>query len=539
MRPETALPVRSLPGSAGQALFRMRCRASLVALIVITLCGCASLPANTGRTPSFALTNTDDTQIGQAVSVRVAANPGKDGIHALAGGRDAFALRVVLAATAQRSLDLQYYIWKPDIVGQLMFEQVWLAAERGVRVRLLLDDQVTRGMDATLAALDAHPNIEVRLFNPYVNRGFRVGDIAVDFARINRRMHNKSFNADNQIAIVGGRNIANEYYGADMLSEFSDLDAAMVGPVVRQVAKQFDLFWNSESAYPASAIIGSSDADGMTLLREAWEKVRQDPAAQRYIEEIRNTPLLQQLRERSLDLEWTNAQIIHDDPEKILQSTENVETHLLPRIHAAMGRPLRELDLVSPYFIPGKEGAQNLIELCQSGVQVRVLTNALAATDVAVVHAGYEKYRMALLRAGVKLYELKPSAASKERKKDKDDDKTAGGSSSAALHAKTFAVDRQRIFIGSFNLDPRSSKLNTEMGAVLESPALARRLSETLDTKIPTDTYEVQLADDGRTLKWIEHTAEGVKVFTHEPETGLLRRMWIQFLSILPIEDQL
>jgi cardiolipin synthase C len=520
---------------------RIRWRVGMAALLLTVLCGCATLPENADRAPSSAFVNTGDTVLGQAVAARIAANPNKDGIYPLPSGRDAFALRMVLAQMAQRSLDLQYYIWKGDTTGQLMFEEIWKAAERGVRVRLLLDDQQTRGLDATLAALDAHPNIEIRLFNPYANRGVRIGDIAVDFKRINRRMHNKSFNADNQIAVIGGRNIGDEYYGADQRLDYSDLDVAVAGPAVRDVSRQFDLYWNSESAYPARRIIGAYAEDGMAHLQAGWDKVRHDPEAQRYIETVRNTPLLRLLIERRLPLEWTHARIVYDDPGKVQQPPEEVETHLLPRMKAAMGRPTHALDLVSPYFVPGKEGAEGLGALCASGVQVRVLTNALAATDVAPVHAGYKKYRVALLRSGVTLYELKPGAATLERKEAGrgEEQHRSGGSSSAALHAKTFGVDRSRVFVGSFNLDPRSARLNTEMGAVIDSPALAQRLSDVFDTRIRNDAYQVRLAADGHNLEWIEHTQEGERIYTHEPKTGLLRRMWVGFLSILPIESLL
>lgn len=358
-------------------------RHAIFAMLFVTLvCGCASLPDNIDRTPSLALVDTDDTPLGKAIAVRTAANSGMDGVLALADAQGAFAIRMALVAFAQRSIDLQYYIWKDDTTGQLMFEQVWNAAERGVRVRLLLDDQQTRGLDTTLAALDAHANIEVRLFNPYATR-FRVGDIVTDFKRINRRMHNKSFTVDNQVAIVGGRNIGNEYYGADPGLDYSDLDVAMVGPVVREVSHQFDLYWNSTPAYPASVVVGTNAAGGEARLRAGWDKVRQDPVAQQYMATVRESPLLKQLRERTLPLEWTHARIVYDRPEKVLQPPENVETHLLPRMEEAMGKPMRELDLVSPYFVPGKDGVQGLAALRERGVRVRVLTNALAATDVA------------------------------------------------------------------------------------------------------------------------------------------------------------
>lgn len=531
--------VRTALNMMKEALCRSHCHAVFALLIATLLSGCASLPDNTDRTPSLALVHTDDTLLGKAVAARAAANPGKDGVFLLVRGRDAFAMRMALVAAAQRSIDLQYYIWKGDTTGQLMFEQVWNAAGRGVRVRLLLDDQQTRGLDKTLAALDAHPNIEVRLFNPYVTR-FRVGDIFADFSRINRRMHNKSFNVDNQVAIVGGRNIGNEYYGADPGLDYSDLDVAVVGPVVREVSHQFDLYWNSMPAYPASKIVGANADDGEAHLRKGWDKVKQDPEAQQYVEAVRATPLLKQLREHTLPLEWTHARIVYDRPEKVMQPPESVDTHMLPRMQEAMGRPMRQLDMVSPYFVPGQDGAQGLDALCKRGVQVRILTNALAATDVAPVHAGYKKYRVQLLRSGVTLYELKPSATTVERKASKDDAQhRIGGSSTAALHAKTFGVDQRRLFVGSFNVDPRSVRLNTEMGAVMDSPALAQGLSEALDKRILEDAYQVRLAADGHNLEWIERTEEGEKIYTNEPETGLLRRMWVGFLSFLPIEELL
>jgi putative cardiolipin synthase len=373
-----------------------------------------------------------------------------------------------------------------------------------------------------------------------VNRSFRVGDIATDFARINRRMHNKSFSADNQVAIVGGRNIGNEYYGADPRLDYNDLDVLTVGPAVREVSRQFDLYWNSVSAYPAASVIGKAIFEREAHLLDDWAKVRQDPETLRYIDAVRKTPIVQQLLERKLPLEWTSARIIYDDPEKVLQPPERTETHLLPRMHATMGKPIHELDLVSPYFVPGKEGAQAFAELAKRGVRLRVVTNSLAATDVSPVHAGYKKYRKALLRSGARIYELKPSAELQDRKEKEDEEKhhSIGGSASAALHAKTFAVDRSRIFVGSFNLDPRSSRLNTEMGAVIDSPSLAKQLSETIDTRVANNAYEVRLVD-GDHLEWIEHTSEGNMVYKKEPQTGMLRRIWVGFLSILPIEGLL
>ena len=497
--------------------------------------GCASLPQNLEREPSTALASTDDTRLGRAVTWRVAANPGRSGIYALTNARDAFAARILLARAAERSLDLQYYEWHNDTTGQLLFDAVWQAAERGVRVRMLLDDATTRGLDATIAALGAHPNIHIRLFNPFVNRGFRLGDFITDFARVNRRMHNKSFTADSQVVIVGGRNVGDVYYGANADVGFRDLDALAVGPVVREVSREFDLYWNSESAYPAASVIPAVARDEATRLREKWQNVWQQPDALLYAGAVRDTPLVRGLLAGELELEWTTAEVVHDDPSKVLHPLERRELHMRPQLEQALGRPMHELDLVSPYFVPGEDGTAILRELCERGVKVRVLTNSLAATDVRPTHAGYSNYREILLRAGVRLYEIKPNRDSQTAKDDAER-QGIGDSAAVGLHAKTFSVDRSRIFVGSYNLDPRSDRLNTEMGIIISSPKLANRLSAEFDTGIPRDAYEVRLAADGRSLEWIEREGDRETHYTTEPETGVMKRLWIQFLSILPIE---
>jgi putative cardiolipin synthase len=498
----------------------------------LLLSGCASLPENFEREPSIALANTDDTRLGRAITRRVAANPGQSGIYALSNARDAFAARVLLARAADRSLDLQYYIWHDDTTGRLLFEAVWSAAERGVRVRMLLDDAATRGLDATIAVLDAHPNIQVRLFNPFANRGFRLGDLVADFARVNRRMHNKSFTVDNQVTIVGGRNVGDEYYGADTDIGFRDLDVLAVGPVVRDVSREFDLYWNSESSYPAAKVVPAITPNEATSLRDDWENVGRQPDAFRYVAALRDTPLVRQLLAGELALEWTTARVVHDDPSKVLHPPERTELHMLPRLEQALGRLMSELDLVSPYFVPGAEATDSFRELGERGVKVRVLTNSLAATDVAAVHAGYSKYREALLRGGVRLYELKRRPEGQEDAKRHG----LGDSTSTGLHAKTFSADRSRLFVGSFNLDPRSARLNTEMGLVIDSPTLANQLSTAFDTTIPREAYEVRLGADGRGLEWIDREGEQETRYRIEPETRRMRRIWIDFLSILPFE---
>ncbi len=508
----------------------MRHILSLVAAALIA--GCASLPPPEGRTASASFADTSETRLGRALAAGVAANPGKTGVHPLREGTDAFATRVLLAAAAERSLDAQYYMWHGDQVGYLLFEALWQAAERGVRVRLLLDDLATGGLDPTIAALDAHPNIEVRLYNPVVQRGARMLNFVTDFTRVNRRMHNKSFTVDNQVSVVGGRNIGNEYFDAGGGVAFADFDVVTVGAAVRLVSQEFDLYWNSPSAYPAASFVGAAGPESASELAARFAATRTDAASVAYVEALRATPVVRDVVERKLVFEWTTAQLVYDDPAKTLDATASTDVLLFPELVRTIGRPEMTLDLVSPYFVPGNGGTAALVALAGRGVKVRILTNSLASTDESAVHAGYAKRRRDLLAAGVKLYELKPTATREAR---------AGrvpphSGSSSALHAKTFAVDRERVFVGSFNFDQRSTHLNTEMGLVIDSPALAQGLAGTFDTAVPRIAYEVRLAPDGRGLEWVEQTAAGEARYDTEPGTSWFLRSKVDFMSILPIE---
>jgi putative cardiolipin synthase len=506
----------------------------LCAALATLAAGCVSLPPLAGREASTAFTDTGATTLGRALAPRLARHPDKTGFYPLKLPADAFAARALLAARAQRSLDVQYYIWRGDETGMLLAEALWRAAERGVRVRLLLDDHGTTGLDRVLAALDAHPNIEVRLYNPLMHRGVRALNFLTDFSRANRRMHNKSFIADNQAAIVGGRNIGDEYFGAGGGVVFKDLDVLAVGAAVRAASRAFDLYWNSDSAYPAANILEPAGSGARALLEVQFAAVHASPAATDYLKMLRDTPLVAQLVDGALPLEWAQAQLVCDDPAKTLAGGEQGELLLLPQLLRLAGPAVRGFDLVSPYFVPGDQGTANLAALARRGVQVRILTNSLAASDVAAVHAGYAKRRAELLRAGVRLYELKPTPVAAKTK----DREAVGGSSSASLHAKTFAVDGERVFVGSFNFDPRSARLNTEMGLVIASPELARQVAAAFDADIPRQSWEVRLAEDG-SLYWIERTPSGEKRYDSEPGVGLLKRLGVGILSLLPIEGLL
>jgi len=508
-----------------------RAAASLVIVLMVFAAGCVSVPSLDGRVASRALDDTADTRLGRAVAERSTSHPGQAGIYALGDAREAFAARALLASSADRSLDVQYYIWNDDETGYLLFEALWQAAERGVRVRLLLDDNNTSGLDSILAALDAHPNIEVRLYNPLFHRRVRAINYVASFSRVNRRMHNKSFTADNQVTIVGGRNVGNEYFDSGDGVWLKDLDVIAVGPVVRDVSTAFDQYWNSESAYPAALLLNAAGKADKAALLNKFAEIRASDKSEVYLDSLRDTPLVQSLLEGSLPMEWTAAQLFCDDPAKTIDPEANRESLLLPTLLRSMQPPQQSFDLVSPYFVPGKEGAAAIAALASRGVKVRILTNSLSATDVAAVHAGYAKRRTGLLHAQVKLYELKPTIVADKRR-----EKSSRGSSSASLHAKTFAVDGERVFVGSFNFDKRSAYLNTELGLLLESTALARRLSATLDEALPQVAYEVKLAADGKDVEWIDASGAQPDQFSSEPNSSALRRGMVSFLSILPIE---
>jgi len=509
-------------------------RLAMLTFISALTCGCASLPPLTGRTASLALPDATPTRLGQGIGPGTAAHPGESGVLGLSDPRDAFAARVMLAAAADRSLDVQYYIWRGDTTGTLLLDALRQAAERGVRVRLLLDDNGAVGLDATLAALDAHPNFEVRLYNPFAQRKARALGLLTDFERVNRRMHNKSFTADNLATIVGGRNVGNEYFGAGNATVFADLDVLAVGPAVAEVSREFDLYWNSASAYPVASLVEMPPPAVAQALLARLQDAKDEPEAQDYIERVRAEPFVPALIAGRLPLEWAGAQVLYDDPAKTLDPTLSTDHLLLGSLLRTIGSARAEFALISPYFVPGADGTAALAALARSGVEVRVLTNSLAASDVAAVHAGYAKWRVELLRGGVRLYEFKPSAVAEAARAGR---RAVTGSSSAALHAKTFAVDGERIFVGSFNFDPRSARLNTEMGLVVASPQLAGKLSQGFKDEIPLGAYEVVLDALGTGLHWIERLPTGGEVrHTIEPGTSWWLRSGVGVLSVLPID---
>jgi len=507
-------------------------------LATLLFTGCASLPPVEERVPTVAINDTSGTTLGRAIAPLVNEHSGLSGFYALKEGIEAYAARLLLVQTADKSLDLQYYIWKDDLTGKTLLTKVLAAADRGVRVRLLLDDLDTTNEDDLLHVLDAHPNIEVRLFNPFANRGNRLLDFVTDSSRVNRRMHNKSMTADNQATIFGGRNIGDEYFDAPEAVGFSDMDVLAVGPVVTEVSHEFDLYWNSDWVYPLSVFsTGVPPADG------AIEEVRREAAA--FVEAARSTAYANSLRNldisqlgsiAELEYSWGEWVLGYDQPSKVDAKVVKGDTHLAPSLKEAIDNTGTDLIVVSPYFVPGSELTQYFIDLVKRGVRVRILTNSLAANDVPLVHAGYMRYRKDLIRGGVELYEFKPiKGVSRDEKTKKV---KWSGSSRASLHGKYLGVDKRYLFVGSFNLDMRSKELNTEMGVYFESPRYAGMLADAFDRKAMDVAYRVMLGDDGQ-LQWV--TAENGKNITLdvEPETSAWMRFSTGIMSGIVPEKQL
>ena len=344
-------------------------------------------------------------------------------------------------------------------------------------------------------------------------------------------MHNKSFTADNQVSIVGGRNIADAYFGGAEDLGFVDVDLVAVAPIVPEVSRQVDLYWNSVSAYPAAPFAGAGGEQARSALQARFAAVRNDARAQPYLDTLRRWQSLGELLAQRAQIEWARGEVLYDDPAKTLGGA--ADTRLLPLLMQRMGKPQRGIDIVSPYFVPGADGTARMSDLARQGVRVRVLTNSLASSDERVVHAGYLKRRHDLLRAGVELYELKPGAADALlRVRGR-----IGPAKVAGLHAKTYAVDGQRVFVGSFNFDERSTHLNTEMGLAIKAPSFAAGVARVFDEDVHTGFYEVRLAPDGQGLQWIERDAAGqLVVHDVDPQTTAWQRFEAGFLAGLPIE---
>lgn len=513
---------------------RLLVRASVFLLLGL-LQGCA-LPLLNDRIQSSALSEqlARQTSLGRALGPLEIEHRGKAGIYPIQDPKDAFASRVILLRAAERTIDIQSYLWRNDTTGTLMFNELIKAADRGVRVRLLLDDNGIAGLNNQLNRLDRHPNVEVRLFNPFVIRNPKWLGYFTDFSRVNRRMHNKSFTVDNIVTISGGRNIGDEYFGATDAAVFMDLDMLCVGHVVRAVSRDFDAYWRSDSAYPSAKILLPTEPAILDQMDQSALNFEQTERVMEYQTPVENSVFLRQFMNGTLPLQWTFVRMVSDDPAKGL-NTATRENYLVTELRDFIAEPKFSLSVVSPYFVPTERGVAFFSRLAKAGVNVQVLTNSLEATDVAAVHSGYAKTRVELLKAGVKLFELKSAPGAKNSDRGKRN--LMIGSSASSLHTKTFAVDGSRVFVGSFNFDPRSVNLNTEMGFLIQSPALAMQIELGFQA-LPIMAYEVRL-DENDALVWIERQAGKEIVHNLEPKATLWRRTVVFFYSLLPINDLL
>ena len=447
-------------------------------------------------------------------------------------GREAFIVRLALCDLAERSLDMQYYVWDGDTTGRIVLDRVMKAADRGVTVRLLIDDPYYRANDPVIAALDAHVNVEICLFNPFTNRRWSRLDFIHDFRRVNRRMHNKLMVTDNAAAIVGGRNIGDIYYGVNTIANYRDLDVLAVGPVVHDLSRVFDRYWHSRSTVPIAAIVdrayGAADLDAILI------RLRDEIAAADYPYPIDQD--LDNLAARGdefrNDLVWAHGQIIADDPEAVSrgEDSDQVATFIRERV----ARLSKELLIESPYFVLPAQAQASVKVLHERKVRVRALTNSLASNDMLAAHSGYAKTRRRLLENGMELYELRP---------DTDEFRSGwsplSGRSPAALHTKAMVFDGEAVLIGSFNLDPRSAVINTEASLYIESQALAERLTAYMATGVvPANSYRVFI-DRYSSIIW-ETVMDGHTVrYRDEPGTGFRRRFVANLLKLLPIDSQL
>ena len=491
----------------------------LVAVIAVAavLTGCAGLPRHVHKTPSVAFQHPETTTLGRIVA---ADELGKNlsGFRLLSSGEAAFASLIALADHAERTLDIQYYIIHEDESTLEFLHHVRLAADRGVRVRVLVDDLNTAGEDRRFLHLSSHANVEVRVFNPFTAGRFatwtRLIASATDIRRINHRMHNKLFVADDALAITGGRNIGDQYFTLDPRSNFVDLDVVAAGAIVPQLSASFDQFWNSKYAYPIASVASSVEPEPAS-----------PPPVEAQIAEG-DKWLEQELDAQKLELIWAPATVLADRPAKIAsESSPDEELTIANDITALMSTAKQDLSIISPYFIPGKQGVALIAKLVANGVKVRILTNSLASTDSPLVDIGYARYRVPLLKLGVDLREMRPKLGQKHARFH------PFRSSNASLHAKALVIDQKIVFIGSLNMDERSARINSELGLVISSAEIAHEVTSLLDDISSADgSYKLQLDSRGR-VEWLSGEGSARKIWHTEPETSRTERIWLAILS--------
>lgn len=507
----------------------------LVAAILISLSGCASIDFDYPRVASTTLIGNGDTYLETKFAELIESKPeAQSGFYPLPDGIDALTARLLLAERAERSIDTQYYLIKGDTTGLAFIDALLRAADRGVRVRLLLDDVFTTGYDAGLAGLSSHPNFEVRIFNPF-NRGAagRVWSGITDLGRVNRRMHTKTFTVDNQVTIVGGRNIADEYFGAREDAKFGDLDVVGIGSIANGVSEMFDSFWNHETALPVAAFANMPDdpAAALSDFRARLAESREQIKDSEYADAVVATAL--EFIDSDINLlDWAPYKLVYDSPDKGIKSKSGPSIRITIPLLDALQSADKELIVISAYFVPRKRGVEILSELQARGVDVTIITNSLAANNQLMVHGGYAPSRKPLLKSGVKIFEVRPDADIR------GSEIVAASSAKATLHMKSFLVDRKQVFIGSFNFDPRSAFLNTESGVLIRSEKMGEILGGNIDAQLRAQTYELFLNEDGK-LRWRGFENGNEVIYKKEPKTTWSRRFWAWLMRLMPVRGQL
>ena len=529
-------------------------RAFTLIVSVTLLAACATRPPATAfdRPVTHALPTTDATPLASALAAPERAHPGQSGFRVLSEGTQALQMRIALARSATKTLDMQYYIAEEDTTGKLLLGAALYAADHGVRVRMLVDDLNFKDIDRVMAALNSHDNIEIRVFNPFgsAETSFyqRSENVFTKIGAFTRRMHNKAMISDNQIAIVGGRNLGDEYFSASPTLQFRDIDVLATGPIAADISASFDAYWNDSNAYPLRALnkqkFDPQELDDMrNELRAHWRK-NADPYNAK---PLNATPLATQIAKDELGLVWASAEFKADSPEKMKLPADQYKSPPMQRLVELMHGAQKEFLITSPYFVPHQAGVDALGELTKRGVSVKVLTNSLAATDAIAVQAGYSPYRVPLLERGVELYEFKPTPG--------DEPPTAGlfGSrSKASLHAKTYVIDRNTLVIGSMNLDPRSAHLNTELALVIHSAPLAGEVARLFDNATqPALSYHVTLATPSELavlrysatpqskLVWTDEENGQIRRYNLDPGAGFYRNALTGLFLLLPVDEQL
>lgn len=506
---------------------------TLASLALVAAASCASVDWEAPKEASYALDPATDTALSRAVGRFPAHRPEEAAFYLLSDSLEALSARLLLAKGAERTLDVQYYILHADTTGALFLGSLLQAADRGVRVRLLLDDFNAAGYDEGLAGFDAHPNVEVRMWNPFAHREWRSLDMLGDTRRIDRRMHNKSMTADNQASIIGGRNIGEEYFARRMDWNFGDLDVLGFGPFAHEVSSSFDDYWNHRLAIPMGALHDDGAAANQAALAELsdWivEQVESERAS-KYGDALVTT-LGEFLERGAPDLVFGPYEFYVDPPGKGLTDRPKDLVFIGEGLRKAVETAERQLFVISPYFVPMDQGTDWLIGLEEIGIEVTILTNSLASNDNPAVHSGYAPHRERLLAGGVELYEMRSDVEIPAR------DRFKLGRSGSSLHAKAFIVDDRKLFVGSFNWDPRSAKTNTELGVLIHDMALSDRVRSGLVEALPQLAYEVVLTDDG--LRWIDTSGDEPVILDDEPGAGFWRRTAADLIEWVPIDEWL